>query len=114
MARIRIYADESVNVAIAEGLKRRGLDVLSARDTGNLGLTDEKQMLFAEEEKAAIFTHDTDFLRLAAKWLGKQRTHYGVIYCHQKDYSVGECVRRLKFLTTMLTSEDMINHIEFL
>jgi hypothetical protein len=39
MARIRIYTDESVNVAIAEGLKRRGLDVLSARDAGNLGLT---------------------------------------------------------------------------
>ncbi len=56
MARIKIYTDESVSVAIAEGLKRRGLDVLSARNAGNLGLTDHEQMLFAEEEKATIFT----------------------------------------------------------
>jgi len=40
MDKIRIYTNESVDVAIAEGLKRRGVDASSARDTGNLGLSD--------------------------------------------------------------------------
>jgi hypothetical protein len=40
MGKIRIYTDESVDVAIAEGPKRRGLAASSSRDTGNLGLTD--------------------------------------------------------------------------
>ena len=69
MGKIRIYTDESVNVGVAEGLKRRGVDALSARDSGNLGLTDE-QLIYASEEIATIFTHDTDFLRIAARWLG--------------------------------------------
>jgi len=114
MGKIRIYTDESVNVAIVEGLKRRGVDSFSARDAGELGLTDEEQLIFANEENATIFTHDTDFLRIAAKWIEEGRSHHGIIYCHQKDYTIGECIRRLKILATILTREDMMNHVEFL
>ena len=114
MGKIRIYTDESVNVVIAESLTRRGVDALSARDSGNLGLTDEEQLLYANEEKAIIFTHDIDFLRIAARWMNEGRTHHGVIYCHQTSNSIGECVRKLRMLAAVLTSEDMINHIEFL
>ncbi len=41
---LKIYADESVNVAVVEGLKRRGVDAFSARDLGKLGLTDNEQV----------------------------------------------------------------------
>jgi len=114
MGKIRIYTDESTSVAIAEGLKRRGVDAFSARDAGNLGLTDEEQLIYAGKEKATIFTYDTDFLQIAARWLDEGRTHQGIIYCHQTRYSVGECVRKLRILTAVLSSEDMVNYIEFL
>jgi predicted nuclease of predicted toxin-antitoxin system len=65
ISKIRIYADESVNVAIIEGLKRRGINPFSARDAGNLGLTDVEQLEFAMKNRAVIFTHDVDFLRMA-------------------------------------------------
>ena len=92
----------------------RGLDASSARDTGNLGLTDEEQLIYASKEKAAIFTHDTDFLRIAAKWMEEGKTHHGIIYCHQNSYPIGECLRKLRVLTSVLSAEEMINHIEFL
>lgn len=38
---IRIYTNESIPVAIAEGLKRRGIDARSCCDVNNYGLTDE-------------------------------------------------------------------------
>lgn len=114
MGKIRIYTDESVRIAITEGLKRRGVDAFSARDMGNLGLNDEEQLIYARDNKAVLFTHDTDFLKLAIKWIEEEKTHHEVIYSHQKDYRIGECIRRLKLLTTILTAEDMINHIEFL
>ena len=63
MGEIRIYTDESVDVAIAQGLQRRGVEAFSARDRDKLGLTDEEQLIFASEDKCTIFTHDTDFLR---------------------------------------------------
>lgn len=114
MGKVRIYTNESVNVTIAEGLKRRGVDAFSARDKANLGLTDEEQLVYAEKQKAAVFTHDADFLRIAARWMEEGRTHHGIIYCYQKSYPIGELVRRLKVLTSVLTNEDMVNHIEFL
>jgi len=114
MGKISIYTNESVDVAIAEGLKRRGVDAFSARDAGNLGLTDEEQLIHASKEKVTIFTHDTDFLKISTRWMDEGRTHQGIIYCHQKRYSIGECVRKLRKLTAVLASEDMVNHIEFL
>ena len=114
MGIIRIYTDESVNVAVVEGLKRRGVDAISAREAGNLGLTDEEQLIFAGKESVTIFTHDTDFLQIAARWLNEGRSHQGIIYCHQKSYSIGECVRKLRMLTAVLSSDEMINHIDYL
>ena len=114
MGKIRIYTNESVDVAIAEGLRRRGVDAISARDSDNLGLSDEEQLIYAAKEKVTIFTHDTDFLQVAARWMVEGRTHPGIIYCHQKNYPIGGCIRQLRMLTAVLTSEDMINHIEFL
>jgi predicted nuclease of predicted toxin-antitoxin system len=114
MGEMRIYTDESVDVAIAQGLQRRGVDPFSARDLDKLGLTDDEQLIFAREEKATIFTHDADFLRTATQWNDEGKTHCGVIYCHQTTYGIGDFIRNLKTLATVLRSEDMINHIEFL
>jgi len=82
VSRIKIYTNESVDIAI--------------------------------DNKAVLFTHDTDFLGLAARWIEDDKIHSGIIYSHQNDYGIGECIRRLKFFATILTAEDMINHIEFL
>ena len=114
MEKVRIYTDESVNVAITEGLKRRGVEAWSAKDAGKLGLTDEEQLQYATSEKASIFSHDDDFLKVAVRWIKEGKMHYGVIYAHRLDYSIGECMRKLKLVADILTQEDMINHIEFL
>ena len=114
MGEIRIYTDESVDVAIAQGLQRRGVEAFSARDRDKLGLTDEEQLIFAGEEKSTIFTHDTDFHRIVVQWIDDGRTHSGVIYCHQNAHGIGDCIRILKILVAVHTQEDMIDHIEFL
>ncbi len=43
MVKLSFYLDESVHIAVANGLKRRGVDAISAKDAGNLGLSDEEQ-----------------------------------------------------------------------
>jgi hypothetical protein len=74
-------------------------------------LTDEEQLAYAVQEEAAIFTHDDDFLRLAAEG---QYEHYGIIYAHQQWYSLGECIRRLKALAEIHTREELKNRAIFL
>lgn len=109
--RIKIYADENVTIAIVEGLKRRGVEAWSAIEKGRLGLSDEEQLRYAVEEKATIFTHDDDFLGMAAE---SGIEHCGIIYVHQQRLSMGECIRRLKAIVETASPEEMHNRILFL
>ena len=104
----RIYFDESVNVAIPEGLKR-GIIAISAKDLDKLGLTDEEQLEVAMLNKAVIFTHDADFLRIAS-----YKNHFGIIYVHRQKFSVDECVMKLKVIAETLSQEEMCNKVIFL
>jgi hypothetical protein len=111
---LKIYTNESAHIGIAAGLKRRGVDASSAHDSGNLGLSDEAQLEFAARQRSVIFTHDTDFLRMAREWENKKRVHWGVIYAHPEKLTVGECIRRIKEFADLFVPVDFKNHIEFL
>lgn len=112
--RIKIFADESVPVAVVTGLQRRGVDALSARDAGNLGLSDWEQFTFANENSYLLFTHDVDFLKLAAEANTLGQAHWGIVYVHQDKLGIGDCIRRLKELVDVFAAEDMRDHVEFL
>lgn len=114
MAAPRIYTNESIPVSVATGLKRRGVDAWSARDAGNLGLSDEEQLKYASRERAVIFTHDEDFLRLVSEWMQQGKEHWGIIYVHEQKLSIGECIRRLMAYALAVEAEEMKNRLEFL
>ena len=111
---VDIYTDESVPVAVAAGLKRRGVTAISAREAGNLGLSDEEQFAYAYTHHLLLFTHDTDFLQLAHRFAITGQEHWGVVYSHQNKLSIGDCIRRLKEIADLYTQEDFRNRIEFL
>ncbi len=111
---IRLYTNESVPVAIAEGLRRRGVDIVSARDAGNLGLTDEQQLAYAYALNLVLFTHDDDFLKIAHERSAAGEPHSGIIYVHPQKLGIGQSIRRLKVIAQLLTEDDFLNHIEFL
>lgn len=113
MAAVRIYTDESVPVAIAAGLRLRGVDAWSARAAARLGLTDREQLEYASGEQAVIFTHDPDFLALAHELQGVQ-DHWGIIYVPEQKLSIGACIRGLLDYALLLEADDMRNRVEFL
>lgn len=55
---IRFYTDEHLPHAVAEGLKRRGVDVLTTYAADMLGASDEEQLALAKKEERAVFTQD--------------------------------------------------------
>ncbi|MDP2840740.1 MAG: DUF5615 family PIN-like protein [Candidatus Methanoperedens sp.] len=108
---LKIYADENVNIAIVEGLKRRGIEACSAIEKKKLGLSDEEQLMYAIKEGATIFTHDDDFLSMVTE---SKIEHCGIIYVHQEHLSVGECIRRLKAIVETMSPAEIHNRILFL
>ncbi len=109
MAEIRFYTNESVNIAIVDGLKRRGVKIISAWDADNLRLTHKDQLDYAKKNGFVIVTHDDDFLSIALKY-----EHKGIVYVHQQKYSIGNLIKRLKLLWDIAEQKDMTNHVEFL
>jgi len=108
--RIRFYLDQHIPVAVARGLRRRGVDVLTAQEAERCSLSDEEQLLLAQADGRVLVTFDDDFLSLAASGI----RHAGIAFCTAAKYSIGELIYALLLLHAVLSPADMRNHIEFL
>lgn len=106
---IRFYLDEHMPSAVAEGLRRRGVDALTSREAGRLGADDARQLAFAQQHGRVFVTRDADFLRLNA--LGSE--HAGIVYS-PRWMSIGAFVARLLRIHHALTAEEMGNRVEYL
>lgn len=106
---IRYFLDEHVSTAIAKGLQKRGIDVLTVMDASLLGREDKELLSFVREEQRVIVTQDRDFLRLAAQ----EASHPGVVYAPQ-DRSIGEMVRMLDLLSQVSDAEEMEGRVEYI
>lgn len=107
--RIKFYLDEHVPKAVAEGLRRRGVDVVTVQDLGLQAADDAQHMERATEEGRVLVTQDVDFLRLPASGAA----HRGIVYAPQQT-SVSHLLRSLMLVHDLLTPNDMANHVEFL
>ena len=107
---IRYLIDEHVAKAVATGLRKRGIDVLTIAESGLLGAEDEDLLAFAEEEDRVMVTQDQDFLRLAAEAEGD---HPGMTYAPQ-GRSMGELVRLLDLLTQVSDAGEMRGRVEYI
>ena len=111
MARtIRFHLDENCGKAIAEGLRRHGIDVTTTPEAGLIGVSDETQVAYALTNGRVIFTQDGDFLGIHRAGL----PHHGIAYCPMESRSVGQILQSLVDLWEILEPEDMMGQLEFL
>ena len=61
---ITFYLDEHFSKALADGLRRRGVDVVTTTEAKNLGVTDVGQLEYAIEHGRVLVTKDDDFLSI--------------------------------------------------
>jgi predicted nuclease of predicted toxin-antitoxin system len=85
-----LYCDESIWIPVADGLRRRGWTVHTARDEGTLGDPDREQLRYAVENDWVLLTFDDDFLSLVE---GQGLEHRGLIYVRQAGRQIGEVVK---------------------
>lgn len=107
--RVRFYADEHVSRAVVNGLRQRGVDVLTVSEAGLLGKSDEDQLAFARREGRVLYTQDADFLRLHSSGTD----HAGIVYAPQST-PIGDAIRGLVLVAELLGVNDMKGHVEFL
>ncbi len=111
---LRFYMDHQVRLAVADGLRRRGVDVLTAYEDGAARLSDKRIFERAAELGRIVFTHDDDFLALADRWRQAGRSFSGLVYAHQLQVTVGKAIQDLELIAKASNTEDMRNRVEYL
>ncbi len=106
--------DHHVPRAITNGLRLRGVDVLTAYEDGTSELHDPELVDRATELERVLFTQDDDLLTEATQRQRQGQPFSGVIYAHQLRVSIGDCVRDLEVVVQAGDPEDMAGQILFL
>lgn len=111
MARvIRFHLDEDTDPAIADGLRRHGIDVTTSQDAGLLGAADTVQLTFAFGQGRVLFTHDNDYIRLSAQGV----EHHGIAYCHRLRRNIGEIIDGLILIWELCEKDELRSRVEYL
>jgi hypothetical protein len=109
-ASIRFHLDENVDHAIADGLRRYGVDVTVTSEVGLLRAIDDVQLAFARDNTRVMVTHDEDFLVLHSQGM----PHAGMAYCPPDTHPIGYIIQALLLIHGAMEPDEMMNHVEFL
>jgi hypothetical protein len=107
---IRFHLDEHCPRAIAEGLRREGIDVTTTPEAGLLGAADVDHLAFALQAKRVVFTKDQEFLRLHAAGAAD----CGIAFRRKDTYNIGEILEGLILIWEYYDVDDLLGRIEYL
>lgn len=109
----KLYLDENVDVSVAAALRRHGIDVVTARDYGKLGASDEEHLALAGSEERLVVSHDiADFAMLHQQWLAAGKQHAGIVVSNM--IAPGALLRRLVRLCESVPQAEANDRLIFL
>lgn len=111
---VKIYMDVHVKRAVTDGLRLRGVDVLTAQEDGAAEFEDPKLLDRATELSRVLFSQDNDLLREANKRQQIGEHFAGVIYAHQLNITVGQCIDDLELIAKATEPGEWLNSMVYL
>jgi len=107
---IRFHLDENVSGAVADALRRRGVNVTTAVDANLIGANDYEHLRFAQSQNRVVVTHDDDFTRIHEDGMA----HRGICNCRNDKHSIGDLVRLLLLIDGCFDGPEFYRHLEYL
>ena len=103
-----LYLDVHVPAAIADQLRRRGVDVPTAQEDGSTELDDPVLLERATALGRVLVTQDIRFKVLADEWQQNGKEFSGLIFAHQLHDSIGRYVLDLEVIAKATDAADWI------
>ena len=107
---LQFYMDEHFSGHVTHGLRRRGINVLTAQEANRCGLPDEEQLAFATKDDRVMVTFDSDYLALHNIGI----SHAGIAWCPQRGYGTAMLIQLPELLCEITDRDQMRNHVEYL
>lgn len=111
---LKMYLDHHVPRAITNGLRTRNIDVLTAFEDGFDRADDPALLDRATALGRVLFSQDDDLLTEATHRQTEGIPFFGVVFGHQLNVTIGQCVRNLEVIARVGTEDDVQNQIIFL
>ena len=111
---VGLYFDVHVRRAILNGLLVRGVDVLTAQEDGAAEYEDPELLDRSTTLGRVLFTQDDDLLREAKQRQQVGKTFAGVVYAHQLNVSIGQCITDLELIAQASEAAEWVNRTEYL
>jgi len=111
---LSVDMDVHVSLAITEGLRRRGINVLTSQEDNTTEDEDEALLTRATNLGRLLFTQDQDLLTIAASWQGSGEPFVGILYAHQQGASLGRLVADIELLAACCVPEELSNRVTYL
>lgn len=109
-----LYMDVHIPSSITEGLRRRGIDVLTSQDDGTREAEDETLLARSTKLNRILVTQDEDLLSISSIWQSHGKPFSGVIYAHQLGPGIGKIVEDLELLALCALREELESQVIFL
>lgn len=109
-----LYMDVHVPLAIADQLRRRGVDVLTAMEDGRATDSDERLLERSTELNRLLFTQDIRFKAMAENWQRQGRPFHGLLFEHQLGATLGKYVADLEVIALLSDIDDWSNVVQHL
>lgn len=111
---VPLYLDVHVPRAIADQLRRRSVDVLTAIEDGSAEMADADLLERAGALGRVLFTQDIRFMVLAESWQRQGRAFAGLLFGHQLGGTIGQFVRDLELVAQASDPVDWLDRIDYL
>lgn len=111
---VALYADVHIPFAVTAGLRLRGVDIITAQEDGAREFEDPALLDRATALGRAVSTQDEDFLIEAHRRQESGEPFAGVIYAHQLNVTIGQCVADLELIAKVYEPEDIAGRVEYL
>jgi len=109
-----LYMDHHVPGPVTHGLRKRGVQVLTAFEDGRANAPDNELLARAMELGRIVFTQDDDFLVLADQWNKEGRHFAGIVYAHQLRVTIGQIIADLRLIVEAVTADEIRDIVLFL
>ncbi len=111
---VPLYLDHHVPEGVRDGLRDRGVDVVTAYADARADAEDEAVLERATQLGRLLYSQDKDFLRIASQWMKDGREFAGLAYAHQLSITIGEAVHDLELIAKACDPSDVSNRVQFL
>jgi predicted nuclease of predicted toxin-antitoxin system len=111
---VAFYMDENIPRAVTNGLRLRGVDVLTVQEDNRGGAPDLVVLDRAAALDRLVFTQDEDFLVEAQHRQQEGINFAGIVYIHHQRLIVGECIRELEMIAQIGNLEEFADRVQYL